>query len=365
MMNYTLDDKGYIWMCLADRTSIKRRNKILSLEPSAELLFKNIANYRTAITEAYGAEYYNNLIKYHDLDLINSFIEENNKLDVKIITLSNKRYPDQLRNIPIPPSVLFCKGDLSLLDSRIIAVVGTRSITRYGIDVTEKFTKAFTEAGLTIVSGLARGVDATSHKTALSAGGKTIAVSPCGLDRIYPIENRDLFERIVDNGLIVTEYVLGTSVKQYTFTERNRIISGLAEAVFISEAGCPSGSLITANNAVEQGRELFVVPGNIYNKQSVGCNKLIKELQGAMVTYPEDVLGVLGFDTTPDVLKKDKQTQLTIEEATVINLLENEEQHFEVLVSKSGLSVSELNAILLKLEVAGIVKRLPGNYFGI
>ncbi len=365
MINYTLDDKSYIWMCLADRTSIKRRNKILALEPSAELLFKNIANYRSAITEAYGADYYNNLSKYHDLELIDRFIEENNKLGVDIITLSNDRYPDQLRNIAIPPTVLFCKGDLSLLDSRIIAVVGTRSITRYGIDVTEKLTKAFTEAGLTIVSGLARGVDATSHKTALSAGGKTIAVSPCGLDRIYPIENRDLFERIIDNGLIVTEYVLGTSVKQYTFTERNRIISGLAEAVFISEAGCPSGSLITANNAVEQGRELFVVPGNIYNKQSVGCNKLIKELQGAMVTCPEDVLGVLGFDTTPDVLKKDKQTQLTIEEATVINLLENEEQHFEVLVSKSGLSVSELNAILLKLEVAGIVKRLPGNYFGI
>lgn len=363
-MNYSLEDKGYIWMCLADRTSIVRRNKILSLEPSAELLFKNIANYRTAITDAYGAEYYNNLIKYHDIDLINSFIEENNKLEVEIITLSNERYPEQLRNIAIPPTVLFCKGDLSLLGSRIIGVVGTRGITRYGIDVTEKFTKAFVDAGLTIVSGLARGVDATSHKTALTSGGKTIAVSPCGIDRIYPVENRDLFERIIDNGLIVTEYVLGTSVKQYTFTERNRIISGLAEAVFISEAGCPSGSLITANNAIEQGKELFVVPGNIYSKQSVGCNKLIKELQGAMVTCPEDVLNALGFDTTPDALKKDKHTQLTIEEATIINLLEKEDQHFEVLVSKSGLSVSELNAILLKLEVVGIIKRLPGNYFG-
>lgn len=361
-MDYTFEDKAYLWLTLADRTSIGRRNKILNLENSVIELFNNIGAHRERIVASHGAEYYDNLLKYHDLDLINGFIDENNKRDIVILTPANDRYPDNLRNIDVPPTALFCLGDLSLLSSRAIAVVGTRKITRYGVDVTENFTKEFARAGLTVISGLAVGADSVSHRSALAENGKTIAVSPCGLDKVYPAENRELFKQIVDRGLVVSEYVLGTGVKQYTFVERNRLISGLAEAVFIPEAGLPSGSLITASNAVEQGKDLFVVPGNIYSKSSVGTNKLIKDLQGAMVTDPKDVLQAMGVDyeETPK-----KETQLTIEEASIINLLEKEELHFETILSKVGLSVKELNAILLKLELLGIIKRLPGNYFGL
>lgn len=362
MMNYTFEDKAYLWLTLADRTSLGRRNNILKLESSVETLFKTVETHRETIVRAHGEEYYSNLIKYRDLDLINDFIDENNKRNILILTPANENYPDSLRNIDAPPTALFCLGDSSLLKSRAIAVVGTRSITRYGVDVTENFTKEFVSVGLTVVSGLANGVDSVAHRTVLSEGGKTVAVSPAGLDKVYPAVNRDLFNQIAEKGLVVSEYVFGTGVKQYTFVERNRLISGLAEAVFIPEAGFPSGSLITANDAIEQGKDLFVVPGNIYGKYSAGCNKLIKDLQGAMVTEPKDVLNALGFDSD---LQPKKETQLTIEEASIINLLEKEDLHFETLLNKVGLSVKELNAILLKLELLGIIKRLPGNYFGL
>lgn len=361
-MSFTLEEKAYIWLTLADRTSQKRRFKLLNLADNAADLFQNIEEHRGYIVATYGEEYYSNLIKYRDIELIDKFTNDNGRLGVQIVTLASEEYPEQLKDLYIPPIVLFCLGDVSLLETNCISVVGTRNMTRYGFDVTEKFCKSFVDAGLTVVSGLARGVDSTAHRTTLANSGKTIAVSPCGLDKVYPSENKDLFAKIAEKGLVVTEYPLGTGVKQYTFTERNRIISGLSRAVFISEAGFPSGSLITANNAIEQGRDLFVVPGNIYSKQSAGCNKLIKELQGAMVTEPNDILSALD-------LKLDKKEtngeQLTIEEAMIVNLLEKGDLHFEQLLSSCKLQVNELNTILLKLELAGIVKRLPGNYFGL
>lgn len=361
-MSFTLEEKAYIWLSLADRTVGKRRLNLMELEDNVALLFQNIEKHKEYIVGAHGEKYYSNLIEYHDIDLIDKFIGDNSRLGIQIVTIASEEYPDMLRELYLPPIVLYCLGDVSLLKADCIGVVGTRNMSRYGLDVTENFCKSFVDAGLTVVSGLARGVDSTAHRTVLASSGKTIAVSPCGLDKIYPSENKDLFARIVDKGLVVTEYPLGTGVKQYTFTERNRIISGLSRAVFISEAGVPSGSLITANNAIEQGRDLFVVPGNIYSKQSAGCNKLIKELQGTMVTEPNDVLSALNIKLDA---KETTNEQLTIEEAMIINLLDKGDLHFEQILSACKLQVNELNTILLKLELVGIIKRLPGNYFGL
>lgn len=286
---------------------------------------------------------------------------ENNK--IHWVSVYDDDYPEALKEIDDAPLTLFLKGDVSLLHKDAIAVVGTRRPTRYGIKVAENFTRDFSNAGLVIVSGFARGIDSAAHKAAVELDNPTIAVFACGIDVCYPAENRGLYNAVLEKGgLIVSEYAMGTKPLQYHFPERNRLISGLSKAVFLPEAAKASGSLITARLAVEQGKDLFVVPGNIFSEESAGCNQLLSEIPGACCVNSEDVLTALRVKSRKT---EKEEPELNLFEAKIAEFLHEGEKHFEQIAEETGLSVSELIDTLIDMELKGVIEQTGGNYYSL
>ena len=273
----------------------------------------------------------------------------------RIITLADAEYPQTLLNISDPPSVLYVKGRIDLLNVRSLAVVGSRNSTAQGVRNAEAFAKAASESGLCIVSGMAHGIDAAAHKGGLQGVGSTIAVVGTGLDKVYPAANRELAHQLAQHGTIISEFPLGTPPLASNFPRRNRIISGLSEGCLVVEASLQSGSLITARMALEQGREVFAIPGSIHSPQSKGCHSLIK--QGAkLVENAQDILEELGFSS--DVSKTK-----VVDEHPLFSHLSYDSVDIETLAQRSGLTISELSAILLELELDGAVATLPGGLY--
>ncbi len=270
--------------------------------------------------------------------------------------------PSLLTTVPDAPEKLFCIGDTleDLLKKPRIAIVGSRKMTAYGRGITEKFASELASKGIVIVSGLAYGVDACAHQAALGAGGKCIAVLACGLEQMYPAANRLLANKLVEKGgVIVSAYPKGTEPLRHRFLERNSIISGLADAVLITEAAQRSGSLNTASHALNQGKPVLCVPGNITSPLSGGTNNLIKS--GAhLVTSIDDILSILGLD-------KSKQTSLPIamnqEEFILLSLLKDGVSEGSELAYKSELDASMFNQTLTMLEIAGKIKPLGNNHW--
>ena len=300
---------------------------------------------------------------YDDYTLADKMIADMQRHGVGVITILDEDYPPRLKDIYDPPLTIYYKGERSLLDNEnLIAVVGTRRVTVYGKNVMQNFIPVFIKSGLIIVSGLARGVDSIGHRMSVENGVKTVAVVANGLDMCYPPENVELQNEITKNGIVISEYPIGTKPLQYRFPERNRIISGLSKAVFIPEAGDKSGSLITADDAIDQGRDLFVVPGSIFSSQSVGCNKKIKELQATIVLAPQDVIEALGYDTK----RESKQAvQLDFEQQTLVDFMKDGKIHLYELMEKSGMNIAVISGILTKLEIMGVIRKLQGNYYEI
>jgi len=281
---------------------------------------------------------------------------------VRIITVDDTAYPPALRNTPDPPLFLYIKGDLPHEDG--VAIVGTRKPTHYGLTVTHRIAYELAAAGLTIVSGLARGIDTQAHRGALAAKGRTIAVLGCGIDIVYPPENRDLLERISGNGAVVTENPFGTKPEAGYFPARNRIISGLSRGTVIIEATEDSGSLITANYTIEQGRKLFSVPGNISSPSSRGTNSLIK--QGAvLVESSDDILRCLGIKRPKTDQKRGMRPlpPLTPDEECILSRITSEPRHIDVIMNESRLAAGRLSGVLITLELKGLAKQLPGKYY--
>lgn len=284
---------------------------------------------------------------------------------VKIITKKDKIYPECLKEIPQAPKKLWVKGELKDEDNLAIAVVGARKITSYGRQVTESLVPGLVTAGLTIVSGMARGVDSVAHRAALAAGGRTIAVLGSGIDVIYPPENKKLYEEIAAAGAVISEFEPGTPPKREHFPSRNRIIAGLSLGVLVTEAAEISGSLITAGFAGEFDREVFAVPGPVYSKMSEGTANLIKD--GAKLVYRvSDILEELNIVSSdqglgPSGKKKSEDTT----ENKILEILENEPKHIDKIIKQSGLPTSEVSAKLTLLEIKGLVKNLGRGMYGI
>lgn len=295
-----------------------------------------------------------------------------NDLDIKIITINDALYPYYLKNIHDPPIILYVKGNM-INEEKSVAVVGSRRATSYGLRMAETISYELAKLGITVVSGMARGIDTYAHNGALRAGGRTIAVLGCGLDIVYPSENKALMDKITETGAVVSEYPPGTQPIPGNFPARNRIISGISQGVVVIEAGERSGSLITAGFALDQGREVFAVPGNINSFASVGTNKLIKD--GAkIVTDIEDILEelrVFNFSgVNVGIEKKDAYDEsrfkgLDSDERRLVEYLKTEPLHIDVLVNKSGLSVKVVNSILVMLELKGVIEQIPGKMFKI
>ncbi|MBI2599504.1 DNA-protecting protein DprA [Candidatus Daviesbacteria bacterium] len=281
------------------------------------------------------------------------------------ITISDDNYPKLLSQIYDPPPVLYYKGDINVLDTKSLAIVGTRKITGYGKVVTEQFTKTLTLAGLTIVSGLARGVDSYAHWAAVNNNGQTIAVLGAGLNNIFPPQNIGLAQKIADGaGILISEFPPDYQVFPGNFPSRNRIISGLSLATLVIEAAENSGSLITARLALEQGREVFAVPGPVTSYLSKGPINLIK--QGAIPVFdPKDVLEQLGIDSNQMLKAKNKQNTQNIsdEEKQILKVLENEIMHMDEIGRSLNLTAAKISALLLKMEISGLVQNLGGGSY--
>lgn len=276
-----------------------------------------------------------------------------------VITLADHVYPKALLEIPDPPPLLYAKGNLQLLDSRCIAVVGSRNASPQGEKNAEDFAAALSDSGFCIVSGLALGIDGAAHRGALRGRGSTIAVVGTGLDIVYPAKHRELAHQIAQRGLIISEFGLGTPSRAQNFPRRNRIISGLSQGCLVVEANVQSGSLITARLAAEQGREVFAIPGSIHSPLAKGCHQLIK--QGAkLVDNIQDIVDELGG--VMPAAHHSNETPVA-ETNPILECMGYEAVGMETLLERSGLTSDSLSAMLLMLELENKIASLPGGRY--
>jgi len=288
------------------------------------------------------------------------------ELGVRIVTLVDEEYPVLLREIDDPPMVLYVRGSLPIDPARSLAVVGTRRGTRYGKMVAGRFASQLAMKGLTVISGLAAGIDTAAHQGALDVGGRTVAVLGCGIDYPYPKRNQPLLAQLVKDGAALSEYPLGTRPAKWTFPQRNRILAGLSRGVVVIQAPERSGALITARLALEQGREVFAVPGNITTITSAGTNRLIKS--GAkLVETVDDVL--VEF---PDLWNQQKPTappgeeeepELAERERLVYDLIGLEPVHVDDIIARADLSPTEASHVLLLLQLEDLIDEVEGGRF--
>ncbi len=292
-------------------------------------------------------------------------LEKLERMRIRVITLKDKDYPVRLRDINHAPPVLYVAGSLKKEeDSFALGVVGTRKVSAYGRQVTEQFAKELADGRVTVISGLAQGVDTIAHTAALDAGGRTIAVLGSGLDIIYPADNLNLARRIVESqrGALITEFPLGVKPDGRNFPARNRIISALSCGVLITEAPKQSGALITAGFALEQGRDVFAVPNSIYSPGGAGVNKLIQD--GAhLVTNVQDILMVLNLFMVPQQIEIQTVLPDNDEERTLLALLSHEPRHIDDIIRESDLSTQTVTSTLTMLQFKGVIRQLGGMQY--
>ena len=316
--------------------------------------------------EGIGSELSQAILGSVDPPSIDRQIELCRRADVQIIAWGTPEYPTSLAEIPDPPPILYVKGSLTPADQLAVAMVGTRHASHYGLRQTERLTTSLALAGLTIVSGLARGIDAAAHRAALAAGGRTIAVLAGGLNEIYPPQHQELAQQICDRGALVSEVTFGTKPRRGCFPRRNRLISGLSQGVVITEASERSGALITARMAMEQGREVFAVPGPIDSPNSRGCHRLLRD--GAkLVESVDDVLEELGplmLPVTQDngqTVREGRELQLNSQEQQIMQAIAGESPSVNEVIQRSGLPVQRVLATLSVLETRHLIRRVAGD----
>jgi DNA processing protein len=286
------------------------------------------------------------------------------KHKVLVLTLWDEGYPDLLKKIYDPPVMLFVRGGFLEADVSAISLVGTRRPSEYGRTMAEQFGKEFSLRGITTVSGMARGIDTIVHSSSLRAGGRTIAVLGSGVDVPYPSENAELMKRIIEHGAVVSECVMGALPDSQNFPRRNRIISGLSIGTIIVESNEDGGALITASEALDQGREVFAIPGNVTSKPSAGTNKLIREGRAKLVGTIDEVIEELHPGAGQRfVHSQPLQIELTLFEAKIFERLTNEPMQIDDIASQTGISTVDTLINLLSMEFKGVVKQLPGKFF--
>lgn len=283
-------------------------------------------------------------------------------LGVSVLTWEDEAYPRRLKEIDQPPPVIYLRGSLLPEDEWAVAIVGTRKVTAYGRQVAEEVATSLAHSGVTIVSGLARGVDSIAHQAAINVGGRTLAVLGNGIDLVYPPENRRLAAQIMEHGALVSDYALGTQPDGSNFPPRNRIISGLSLAVIVVEAGQTSGALITASFAAEQGRDVFAVPGNIHAPQSQGTNRLIRD--GAQpLLNPQDVLEALNLTMVTEQRVARVALPTDPVESRLYKLLSQQPMHVDEIRALSEMPIETVSATLAMMELKGMVRQVGGMHY--
>ena len=280
-------------------------------------------------------------------------------LGIRTIGYADEDYPENLKQLAHMPPVLFVRGEIRPEDTTAAAVVGTRMPSHYGRQVAEKLGRELAQHGVTVVSGLARGVDTFAHKGALDGGGRTLAVLGCGIDVCYPPENRKLYDAISEQGAVISEFSFGAEPSAFNFPKRNRVVSGLSQAVVAVEAGEKSGVLNTVAWATDQGRTVFAVPGNITSQQSLGINRLLKNGARPLLSVDE-VLHELGVAKRTE---ERSRIEVAAEEKPVMEFLTAEPAHVDEICEGLGMPMASLLSVLMQLEIKGLVRQLPGKYF--
>ena len=348
-----------LWLSLVSGVGPKKAKFLLKYFETAENIYK--ANtYELRKIGGIGEAFLENFLEAKKIN-IEQKLEILNKLNIKFYIKEDKEYPALLKEINDPPLILYVKGDLPKIP--IVGIVGSRTASSYGSLAAYNISKNLSENGISIVSGMARGIDTQAHLGALEGNSPTIAVLASGLDICYPSENRILYEKIQKNGCIISEHFPGIRPLEKYFPMRNRIISGLSKAIIVVEAGIKSGSLITVRQANDQGRDVYAVPGNINNKLSYGTNRLIKD--GARIlTNPMDIIEDMNMVFKPLKIEKNKPA-LNIDEQKICDLISLEELTPEIIADKLNDTYQNIQYILTMLELKGIAERLAGGRYTI
>ena len=343
-----------------------------------EIDFKDVTNVKPSTIRR---------LKDKNLKEAENILNTTHKMGAEVIVYDDVRYPDMLRSIPNPPYVLYMKGEAMNWDRILgIGIVGTRTCTEYGIKATKMIAEDLAACGVTIISGMARGIDSVAQETALGVGNKTIAVLGCGIDVVYPKENKKLMDKIAENGTIISEYPPKTGPDKHNFPWRNRIISGLSRGILVTEAPKKSGALITAEYALEQGRDIFAVPGSIFKPESEGANRLLESGAKAVISA-KDILDEYVFEIERLQLKKpsmigkvlktakkvnneikisldDKRfSGLSNEDKQIISLLIEDNMHIDDIARRTGIDAGSLSIKLSMLEFSGHIQKIPGNNY--
>jgi DNA processing protein len=343
-----------------------RARRLLSFYGSPENIFRATIRELKAVDNI-NEDRARSITDFNDWERVQRELDNTLRHNVRVITSVHKEYPDSLKNIPDAPLVLYTKGEIRGDDQYAIAVVGSRRATGYGLRTAEQISFEIASHGLIVVSGMARGIDTAAHRGALRAKGRTIAVLGSGVDVPYPGENRALLNTIASSGAVISEFPLGTQPLRENFPRRNRIISALSLGVLVVEATVDSGSLITVGYALEQGKEVFAIPGNITARNSKGTNNLIKN--GAkLVERTEEIIeeirpqiqGIL----REQKLKPDKIIpQMTDEEAMIYSFLDHDPRHIDGISRNANIASGKALSILLNLELKGVVRQVEGKRF--
>lgn len=354
-----MKEKDYcLWLKNINGVGNKSFIRLIDYFGSAEDVF-NASEDALLKVRGINQDIIHNIVKNRNYETIHQLIHQIKKYHVEVLRKGEKEYPENLKYIYDPPEILYKRGSIIDKDRNAVAIVGARKASAYGKWVAYKLASDLAQKGITVISGMAYGIDTAAHRGALDHGGRTFAVLGCGLDTCYPKSNYKLMSEIEGNGAVISEYPIGTKPLAGNFPARNRIISGIAKGVVIVEANMRSGSLITAEFALEQGRDVFAIPGNINSPLSMGTNKLIQE--GAkLVTSIEDILEELAIEISN--VQEQKDVQLSQIESEIYHIiLKKQPIHMELLQREITINIDKISSIVTILQLKGLIQQLPGK----
>lgn len=362
-MSYTMEERCRIWLSSVEGIGPARFYRLLAECGSAKSVLDNLQDLPADIISKLGRRAWQNLRASHDDSLVDEILSNMHSHGVRAVTTDSERYPAPLLDIYDAPPVLYYRGDGPLNYDRRIGIVGSRRATYDGRRAAREMAEHLSANGISVVSGLALGIDTEAHKGALKGETHTVAVLGCGPEIAYPTANENLYRQIIDQGgLILSEYPMGTQPLSGNFPRRNRIISGLSRGVLLVEGAKGSGAMITVDYALEQGKDVFAVPGGIYSPMAAAPNQLIVE--GATPALSgESILQFYGWSDAGDIRPTRAQVELDGDEKRIVGELMYEEMSFDELIMRTMLPADELNTLLTMLELRQIIVRQPGNTF--
>lgn len=356
-MMLTPEQKGCLFIDCFPEIEGRRKQALYQRFGSGEAFLRGFAANGAEIAKIVGEPVYAKMKASLNPQFMNPIMEDIAEKGIQLIVRNDPLFPRSLLVAEDCPYMLYAIGDASLLSTPCISVVGAREVAVGQLSTVKQFSSCFARNGFTVVSGMALGSDAAAHEAALDAKGKTIAVLACGVDVIYPPQNRWLYDKIRRSGLIVSEYPPKAQAKPYRFLVRNRLVAALSEATLVTYARQKSGTRTTANYVVEYGRQLFVLPGDVGSEFSEGCNAMIKELQGTVALSPEGVLSAMGRTA---IREESKPVSAPTKE--LLSYI-HKQTHIEELIQKTGMTPSQLSVALFELEMAGLIERRAGNCY--